>query len=200
MAKSLSMAAAVSECGNGLMLGGGGGGRPDHLGAGGLQRGRRAHHAVLDGLEVEEGGRVAGAGPAERAEALLAVLHVQALLAHGGELAALGHEHHQEDGGRGGDETERKAGVPVAIGDGESAQRPAEPDRDDAADREPDVRRLAVVVADAARLDRQDGDEQDQEDDVDERQEQLRERRVAEWDRGGGGGGAGSSGSIGMRG
>uniref|UniRef100_A0A182QEU5 Uncharacterized protein n=1 Tax=Anopheles farauti TaxID=69004 RepID=A0A182QEU5_9DIPT len=132
-------------------------------------RRRRAHHAVLDRFEVEERGRVTGAGPAQRAEPFLAVLHVQALLAHRGQLAALRHEHHQEDGGRGGDEPEREARVPMAIGHGQPAQRPAEPDRYDATDGEPDVGGLPVVVPDAARLDRQDGDEHDQKHDVDER-------------------------------
>lgn len=116
---------------------------------------------VLDGrderLEVEKG---RGRGPAERAEL---VLVVQPVAAHGCQLPALGHEHDEQHERRGGAQAQGQAPVLVARLRGpQPGHGPAHAQRRGAADGQPDVHGLAVVVPDVPRLDGQHGDGQQQ--------------------------------------
>lgn len=56
---------------------------------------------ILHGFEVKKGRRIARSSPAQRTKTLLSVLDVDALFAHGGQLAPFGHEHDQEHQSRG---------------------------------------------------------------------------------------------------
>lgn len=128
---------------------------------------------ILHGFEVKKGRRIARSSPAQRTKTLLSVLDVDALFAHGGQLAPFGHEHDQEHQSRGDNQSEGDTSVSVSLVDHEPTQDPHQPRGDAAADREPYVGGLAVVVPDPAGLDRQHRHEEDQEDDVDEREEDV---------------------------
>jgi len=127
---------------------------------------------VLDGrherFEVE---KRRGRGPAERAEL---VLVVQPVPAHGGQLPALGHEHDEQDERGRGAQAQRQAPVLVARLRGpQPGHGPPHAQGRRAADGQPDVHGLAVVVADAPRLDGQHGDGQQQTGRVHQRAERV---------------------------
>lgn len=118
---------------------------------------RRVLHWRHERFEVE---KRRGRGPAERAEL---VLVVQTVPAHGGQLPALGHEHdEQHERGRGA-QAQRQAPVLVARLRGpQSGHGPADAQRRRAADGQPYVHGLAIVVPYVPRLDGQHGDGQQQ--------------------------------------